>query len=233
MRHFILALAIIAIFAIVYNGRCGRITAMFSNPVAVDPEGYENQPWHTGGKSLSPQYGDVIDAPGDNLLINNANYQEGTAPTLDSDPSDGHRGRTTTRDALPVDDAPPSSAAAPNPGDAVDNFWYDTNAPGDTNDTSSKYNDFVTAEAKYQNSLALTRHPLTTDQQVADTRSAAKVEGFSHNRAPPAWNEIDYPIVTSNNLNLTPLFSQSATVPLIGYDVLEKIWGSNIDNITK
>lgn len=242
MRHLIIAVAILAIFTLVYNSRCGRSVATFANPVLVGSKGYEDQPWHTpggaiysmsGGKPF-PQYGDMMDAPADGLYINDVDYREGTVPILDSDPSDGHRGRTTTRDALPTDALPTDAqAAAQAATPAVEHFWYDMNTLGDGSDISKEYDDLVSAETKYQRDFHRQHPPLTTAQKAAVVQAAATVEGFSHNRAPVGWNETDYPVVTSNGLDLTPLFPQSATIPPIGYDVLATLWGANIDDITK
>lgn len=66
---------------------------------------------------------------------------------------------------------------------------------------------------------------------VKDPRLAPTEEGFGNNRAPSDWNVKDYPIVTSNGLNLTPSFPQDAVVDVNMFKTIttERLWGGYDD----
>jgi hypothetical protein len=60
-------------------------------------------------------------------------------------------------------------------------------------------------------------------------------EGFGSNRAPEYWNKKDYPIVTSNGLNLTPSFPQDGVVGsnIHKSSIIKKLWGHYDDPIKR
>jgi hypothetical protein len=76
-------------------------------------------------------------------------------------------------------------------GDLKENFWYDINRLGECGDPDGEFN-------------------LKTMKKIRRGNQQLPVEGFGSNRAPTDWNEKDYPIVTSNGLNLSSSFPQEA-----------------------
>lgn len=106
-----------------------------------------------------------------------------------------------------------------------ENFWYDMNRLEDTGWESKtldkEFKDMLYQENQWHKNLI-------RKKQLASKKSTnfhQPIEGFGNNRAPNYWNEVDYPIVTSNGLNMTPRFPQNATVPKISPIMLGKLWG--------
>jgi hypothetical protein len=58
-----------------------------------------------------------------------------------------------------------------------------------------------------------------------DPGNFSALEGFGNNRAAEDWNEVDYPMITTNNSDLTGIFPQGAPSHKIPDVMLDKLWG--------
>jgi hypothetical protein len=93
-------------------------------------------------------------------------------------------------------------------------FWYDMNrldGSGKGVGLGDQHNALITAEKQFMASVVheSTKHSDRNGLTARDSTSIP-VESFGQNRAPSNWNERDYPIVTSNGLDLTDKFPQIA-----------------------
>jgi len=143
--------------------------------------------------------------------------------------------------------------SAPKAVKGKEGFWYDMNRLEDASWYSGKlddeFNDMLNDENDWRNNLIKSnvknrgrKHTSETgigslslsEQKSGDRLSQWKsstvpltVEGFGNNRAPEGWNEIDYPIVTSNGLNMTPSFPQKGSLvnSMYKHPNVLKLWG--------
>lgn len=121
----------------------------------------------------------------------------------------------------------------PSVSEKKEGFWYDMNRLEDADWYSGKldaeFNNMVDKENGWRNELIKTnvkkrgwgKNPLGTD------RIPLTVESFGNHRAPEGWNEVDYPIVTSNGLNMTPSFPQDGQTHgnIHKTMLIRKLWG--------
>jgi hypothetical protein len=129
-------------------------------------------------------------------------------------------------------------------------FWYDMNRLEDASWYSGKLDDefksMINNENDWRNNLIKSnvkkhgwKHTpgkgpggLSLSEQKSVDRLGAWTfplteEGFGNHRAPEDWNEVDYPIVTSNGLNMTPSFSQNGSLlnSMHKHPNVRKLWG--------
>lgn len=201
------------------------------SPYIVGSRGYVDKPWHNaggaryyfgGGRSIK-HHQDVIDYRG---------HKEDTK--FVSDVLAGNTGIVPLVPMFKTEEG--FSNASTTQLEKKENFWYDMNRLEDAGWYSGKLDselkDMLDQEKKWHKDLVrknvkvrgwgrgTSRHDpggLSASERKSFARLAKweketipLVEGFGNNRAPSDWNEVDYPIVTSNGINMTPNFPQGA-----------------------
>jgi hypothetical protein len=132
-------------------------------------------------------------------------------------------------------------------------FWYDMNRLEDASWYSGKLDDefksMINNENNWRNNLIKSnikrrgwKHTPETGQEglsLSEQKSVDRLsqressavplteEGFGNHRAPEDWNEVDYPIVTSNGINMTPSFPQNGILlnSMYKHPNVRKLWG--------
>lgn len=157
------------------------------------------RPWHTAGgalyftKSRSPTsiHQDIMD--GQASVVNTTSYV--------SDVLAGNDG------TVPI----------------IEPFWYDINRLEDTailtNTLDNDYNKMIKKEKRFYEDAALSREKrnrgIITRKNMTELKKLSspknkktKTKESFGNRSPYYWNEKEYPIVTTNNVNMNSIFPQ-------------------------
>jgi hypothetical protein len=110
-------------------------------------------------------------------------------------------------------------------------FWYDMNRLDDSNWYSGKldnqFKSMLDKENHQRNNLI--------KSNIKNSSSRSTIEGFGNHRAPEYWNEKDYPILTSNGLDLTSSFPQDGGTGSNIYKSsnVKRLWGLFDDPIQR
>ena len=110
--------------------------------------------------------------------------------------------------------------------------WYDMNRLGDhwkSNCLESKLNDIMHEEQQWQSLVheselvkTMMLNKMTRDKKMLSNKNNNVKDSFG-GRSALEWNEIDYPIITSNGLDMTNLFPQGVGDPAeVDYNKLSR-----------
>jgi hypothetical protein len=230
---------------VTYDGKVIKVGPSAS-PSVVGSKDYASKSWHTpggaryyraGGKIL-PHHQDVIDHRGhshetryvSDVLAGN----DGQIPLIEEDDvGNEYVG---------------PSYHQPEAVKGKEGFWYDMNRLEDAGWYSGKLDEefkgMLNNENDWRNNLiksnvkkrgwkhTLGKEPgsLSLVDRLSQWNSGTVPlieEGFGNHRAPEDWNEVDYPIVTSNGLNMTPSFPQNGSLvnSMYKHPNVRKLWG--------
>lgn len=238
---------------VTYDGKVIKVGPSAS-PSVVGSKDYANKSWHTpggaryyraGGKLL-PHHQDVIDHRGhsqetkyvSDVLAGN----DGKIPLIEEDDV----GNEYVGPSYHIPSAP--SAVKSKEG-----FWYDMNRLEDagwySGKLDSEFKGMLNSENEWRNNLIKSnvkkrgwKHAPGTGPNAlspSERKSFDRLstwgsstipmaeEGFGNHRAPEDWNVVDYPIVTSNGLNMTPSFPQDGSLmnSMYKHPNVRKLWG--------
>jgi hypothetical protein len=128
-----------------------------------------------------------------------------------------------------------SSHTKPEDGNIKEGFWYDMNRidepPSYRDPLTDKYEQLAADELEeltkwgVANTPKMFRNAIPASAWGVQGVNIDKKEGFGNNRSAAHWDEKNYPMVTSNNLDITDSFPQSADWKVKNITVLNKIWG--------
>jgi hypothetical protein len=234
---------------ITYDGKVIKARPFASHSI-VGSKDYASKSWHTPsgaryyreGCKILPHNQDVIDHRGQlqdtkyvsDVLAGN----DGQIPLIEDNGGNEYVG---------------PSYHQPKSVENKEGFWYDMNRLEDKSWYSGKLDDefkgMINNENDWRNNLIKSnikrrrwKHTqgkgpgsLSLSEQKSVNRLSQKdsstipliEEGFGNHRAPEDWNEVDYPIVTSNGLNMTPSFPQNGSLlnSMYKHTNIRKLWG--------
>ena len=217
------------------------------NIIEVGSKDYASKPWHTpGGARYYKKSGQSLQYHQD--IIEHRGHLRDTKYV--SDVLAGNDGKIPLIDEDDVGNEYPSpSYHQPNDVKNKEGFWYDMNRLDDSGWYSGKLDDEFSIMLKEENnwrnnliksntkrniskktkgSLSLSEQKLLNRLSQWDSSMVPLTEeGFGNHRAPEDWNEVDYPIVTSNGLNMTQSFPQSENKvgSIYKHPNIMKLWG--------
>ena len=184
-------------------------------PDIVGAKGYVDKPWHTaggatyymdGGKNIK-YHQDIIDYRGHS---HDTKYV--------SDVLAGNDGL--------VPEIPQYKT------DRKEHFWYDMNRLEDSGwhsgQLDSELTNMTSSEKKWRDDLYRAKLlKLSSMQKKGDDmeNNNPPVEGFGNHRAPENWNESDYPMVTTNGIDMSNRFPQQGKLHKIDPVIYSRLWG--------
>jgi hypothetical protein len=150
-------------------------------------------------------------APGDKYISDVLTGNDGTVPILDDVGNEFKSPPNISEDST------------------KEGFWYDMNRLqhndlDNSNLNESIYNTHPDITEKKLNEIKLLDSENTTFDRLQQGESS--IEGFGQNRSSHKWNIEDYPIITTNNLDMTTDFPQENKL-LSGHNITEdkRLWG--------
>lgn len=185
---------------------------------------YESKSWHTPDDAryyrtdgeILPYHQDVIDHRGHSQETNYV-----------SDVLSGNDGQIPIIDDFGNEYAGPSYHQHKTVK-GKEGFWYDMNRLDDAGWRSGKLDDEFKGMLNNENEwrINLIKSNIKRSGWNSSTIPLTE-EGFGNHRAPEYWNEVDYPIVTSNGLNMTSSFPQKGSLvnSMYKHPIVMKLWG--------